>query len=184
MVQLMENETRLGTGPSPPSVNTGDTIAEIETEMADLTRVLESLHRRGDIYRDMDRASYLIARALEGTGPISVNGLASMLALDATTVTRQIATMESAQLTRRAVDPADGRVRLISLTARGRQKMRTVQEARTSRLAQLLADWDDDDRQAFTRLLAKFNSELRGVVLEAAPTAPARRPTRGGAGGQ
>jgi DNA-binding MarR family transcriptional regulator len=179
MVQLMEKEAQLGVGPRRPPAHSGDAVAEIETEMAVLTRALESLHRRGDIYRDMDRASYLIARALENSGPISVSGLASMLALDATTVTRQIATMEAAQLTRRAADPTDGRVRLITLTARGRKEMQTVQEARRSRLAELLIGWEEDDRQAFGRLLGRFNSALSGVVLEAAPAAPARQLPRG-----
>jgi hypothetical protein len=54
--------------------------------------------------------------------------------------------------------------------------METVQEARRSRLAELLTDWDENDRQDFGRLLARFNSALSGVVLEAAPAPSARRP--------
>src|SRR6266576_2155637 len=93
-----------------------DALDLVETEMAVLARVLEGLHRRSEIYRDLDRAGYLIARTLETTGPVSINGLASVLGLDATTVTRQVATMEIARLLRRRADPDDGRVSLISLS--------------------------------------------------------------------
>src|SRR5580765_7684378 len=106
--------------------------------MAVLARALERLHRRSEIYRDLDRASYLIARTMEITGPVSINGLASALGLDATTVTRQVATMEATRLVRRRADRNDRRVTLISLSENGRRKMRAVQLARRDRVARLL----------------------------------------------
>ena len=74
-----------------------DGLDLIETEMAVLARALEGMHRRSEIYRDLDRASYLLARTLDNTGPVSIKGLASVLGLDATTVTRQVATMEGSK---------------------------------------------------------------------------------------
>jgi DNA-binding MarR family transcriptional regulator len=138
----------------------GDALDLVETEMAVLSRALEGHHRRSEIYRDLDRASYLIARTLETTGPVSINGLASTLGLDATTVTRQVATMEAAQLILRRTNPDDGRVSLIRLSQRGRRTMRAVQRARKERLATLLGDWTPDDRRELARLLARFNGEL------------------------
>jgi DNA-binding MarR family transcriptional regulator len=123
-------------------------------------RALEGHHRRSEIYRDLDRASYLIARTLETTGPVSINGLASTLGLDATTVTRQVATMEAARLILRRTDPDDGRVSLISLSQGGRRTMRAVQRARKERLKTLLCDWTPNDRRELGRLLARFNGEL------------------------
>src|ERR1700736_1455148 len=77
------------------TVEAADAIEVVETEMALLQRALERLARRSDIHRDLDRASYLLARTLEATGPISLNDLAGRLGLDATTVTRQVSTMEA-----------------------------------------------------------------------------------------
>jgi DNA-binding MarR family transcriptional regulator len=143
----------------------GDALDVVEAEMAVLARALERLNRRSEIYRDLDRASYLIARTLETTGPVSINGLASVLGLDSTTVTRQVATMEIRRLLLRRVDPDDGRVSLISLSQTGYRKMRAVQLARKERIATLLRDWTENDRRELGRLLARFNDELgRDVV--------------------
>jgi DNA-binding MarR family transcriptional regulator len=138
----------------------GDELDLLETEMAVLARALERLHRRSEIYRDLDRASYLIARTLEATGSVSINGLASALGLDATTVTRQVTTMESARLIRRRADRNDRRITLISLSQHGHRVMRSVQLARKERIAMLLDDWTADDRRELGRLLNRFNDAL------------------------
>ena len=156
----MDTEASPEALPGRLSANGGDPLDLVETEMAVLARALERVHRRSELYRDLDRASYLIARTLEATGPVSINGLASALGLDATTVTRQVATMEAARLVLRRPDPRDGRVTLISLSQPGRRVMRAVQLARKERVANLLRDWTDDDRRDLGRLLARFNDAL------------------------
>jgi DNA-binding MarR family transcriptional regulator len=156
----MDTEASPEARPGRLSANGGDPLDLVETEMAVLARALERVHRRSELYRDLDRASYLIARTLEATGPDSINGLATALGLDATTVTRQVATMEAARLVLRRPDPRDGRVTLISLSQPGRRVMRAVQLARKERVANLLRDWTDDDRRDLGRLLARFNDAL------------------------
>jgi DNA-binding MarR family transcriptional regulator len=143
-----------------PEPNDGDPLDLIETEMAVLTRMLERLQRRSTIHKDLDRASYLIARTLETTGQASINGLASTLGLDATTVTRQIATMQATGLVVRRTDPDDRRSSLITLSQRGRRRMRAVQLARKERVGTLLCDWTENDRRELGRLLAQFNRDL------------------------
>jgi DNA-binding MarR family transcriptional regulator len=135
-------------------------LAVVETELAVLARTLEGLSRRSAIHRDLDRASYLIARTLDADGPVSITGLAARLGLDATTVTRQVAAMEADGLVRRSRDPDDARVRRIDLSPRGRQRMREVRTRREDRIGQLLASWSDDDRVAFGTLLARFNAAI------------------------
>src|SRR5258706_75672 len=97
---------------------------------------------------------------IEATGRVSIQGLGSDVGRDATTVTRQVATMEAARLVLRRPDPSDGRVTLISLSQPGRRVMRTVQLARKKRVANLLRDWTDVDRRDLGRLLARFNDAL------------------------
>jgi DNA-binding MarR family transcriptional regulator len=142
----------------------------IETEMAVLARALESMHRRSELYRDLDRASYLMARTLDTIGPASISSLASVLGLDATTVTRQVAAMEASKLVVRRSDPDDGRISLISLAPNGRRKMRAVQLARKERIASLLDDWTEDDLRQLGRLLARFNDDVsRGTGPVSSP---------------
>jgi DNA-binding MarR family transcriptional regulator len=137
-------------------------LSRLETELAVLARTLEGLSRRSAIHRDLDRASYLIARTLSADGATSISGLAAGLGLDATTVTRQVATMEAAGLVVRRKDPADGRVSLIDLTARGERKMEEVQAARERRIGDLVSGWPAADQRAFGELLGRFNDALLG----------------------
>jgi DNA-binding MarR family transcriptional regulator len=137
-------------------------LSRLETELAVLARTLEGLSRRSAIHRDLDRASYLIARTLSADGATSISGLAAGLGLDATTVTRQVATMEAAGLVVRRKDPADGRVSLIDLTARGERKMEEVQAARERRIGDLVSGWPAADQRTFGELLGRFNDALLG----------------------
>jgi DNA-binding MarR family transcriptional regulator len=141
-------------------VDEADPLDVVESEMALLQRALERLARRSDIHRDLDRASYLLARTLDTTGPISVSDLASTLGLDATTVTRQVAAIECQGLIYRDTDPEDGRVNLIELSPAGRRKMRAVQRARRERVRDLLAGWSKRDQRDLGRLLGKFNDAI------------------------
>jgi len=141
-------------------VEDDDALAVVETEMAVLQRSLERLARRSDIHRDLDRASYLLARTLDSAGPISISNLASTLGLDATTVTRQVAVMGRRGLIRRRSDPNDGRVTRIGLSPAGRERMRLVQGARRERMGELLAGWPDGDQRELGRLLGQLNDAV------------------------
>ena len=160
MIQPMVTEGNTESRVGRLTVNQGDGLDLIETELAVLTRTLEGMHRRSELYRELDRASYLMARTLDTTGPVSINRLASILGLDATTVTRQVATMEATKLVVRRSDPSDGRISLISLSPKGRRTMRAVQLARNERIASLLDDWTENDRRQLGRLLARFNDDV------------------------
>jgi DNA-binding MarR family transcriptional regulator len=160
MIQAMETSWKRGPRVGRLTTNDDRGLDVIETEMAVLTRTLESMHRRSEIYRDLDRASYLMARTLDTIGPASISSLASVLGLDATTVTRQVAAMGASKLVVRRSDPDDGRISLISLSPNGRRKMRAVQLARKERIANLLDDWTEDDRRQLGRLLARLNDDV------------------------
>jgi DNA-binding MarR family transcriptional regulator len=147
-----------------------ESLSRLETELAVLARTLEGLSRRSAIHRELDRASYLIARTLSSEGPTSIGGLAAALGLDATTVTRQVATMEASGLVVRRTDPGDGRVRLIELAKRGERKMREVQTVREERIGSLVSGWTAADQQTFSVLLERFNDALRARHRE--PPAP------------
>jgi DNA-binding MarR family transcriptional regulator len=145
------------------TVEAADPIDVVETEMALLQRALERLARRADIHRDLDRASYLVARTVDATGPISLKDLAGRLGLDATTVTRQVAAMEAGGLVSRRDEPDDGRVSLIGLAPTGQRKMRAEQAARRARVQELVAGWPKRDQGELGRLLGRLNDAICDV---------------------
>lgn len=155
-----------------PSTGEVDSLHSIETEMAVLARSLELLRRRGGIHRDMDRAGYLLLRTLDETGPLSIHSLAERVGLDASTVTRQVATLEREGFAERQVDAADRRCCIVLPSARGRRLMREVQRRRRQRFETLLAGWSESDRADLGRTLARLNRAITVHVLEEAADEP------------
>ena len=132
----------------------------IETQLAVLVRLLDNLSRTAYTYRDLDRASYLMARALDSAGPISIQGLARILRLEPTTVTRKVASMEADGLIVRLSDPTDKRVSLIKLSREGLRRMRLVRDLRRAHNDALLSHWSDEDLKTFGELLTRYNESL------------------------
>ncbi len=135
----------------------------LETELAMLARTLEALGRRSEIHRRLDRAGYVLLRALAADGPASISGLAGRLGLDATTVTRQVAGLEDDGLVRRRRDPSDARVCRVELTPAGRRRMDSVRTARRHRVGALVDDWSDGDVARLGALLGRLNGAIRDL---------------------
>ncbi len=130
----------------------------LETEMAFLVRWLEALRRRRDY--PLERAPYLVLRLLERDGAQAVGVLADRLGLDGSTVTRQVTTMETAKLVVKRSHPSDARQTLIEITPAGAQLAQEMRALRSRRLGQLFADWSEQDRREFARLVAHLNRSI------------------------
>jgi len=146
----------------------------LETELAVMVRLTEHQSRRAITYRELDRSSYLMARAMESIGPVGINTLASALRLEPTTVTRKISDMEASGIVERRVDENDKRVRIVQLSDAGRKKTAKVRGIRKGHNVALLSDWSDEDLIAFSRLLRKYNGAIAGApasVIEHEPHA-------------
>lgn len=149
------------------SPSTEAALDVLETELAMLARTLEALGRRSEIHRRLDRAGYVLLRALASEGPASISGIATRLGLDATTVTRQVAGLEDDELVRRRRDPADGRVCRVELTPAGRRRMDAVRAARRDRVATLVDDWPGPDVARLGALLGRLNGAIRDLRPDA-----------------
>ncbi|MFC4150570.1 MarR family winged helix-turn-helix transcriptional regulator [Micromonospora mangrovi] len=145
-------------GPLPDEI----TLGRIETEVALLMRFGEATRRATGTaeHRVLDRAAYVILRHLDTAGPQNVSALAATLNLDGSTVTRQVSAMQRDGLIARTPDPADGRGTVISPTAAGLQRMAAVQAARTRLYGEILAAWDEGDRDTLAELLRRLNEAL------------------------
>ncbi|MGA5821990.1 MarR family winged helix-turn-helix transcriptional regulator [Kitasatospora sp. NPDC094028] len=87
--------------------------------------------------------------------PMPMRTLADLLACDASNVTGIVDRLEAHGLVRREVDPADRRIKNVTLTGEGE---RTVQEIRAELLATLsgLDDLGEQDRRTLQHLLSRL----------------------------
>jgi len=140
-------------------------IAILEHELGQLARVLEAMQRKRAY--PLDRAQYLLLRVLETEGAISTAALAGLLLLDDSTVTRQIAAMEAADLVARKPNPNDGRSTLLHATRHGLAVARKMRRMRLDRIAHLVEDWTRGERDKLATLVTKLNASLKRSLAEA-----------------
>ncbi len=145
---------------------TNETSVDVlERELGQLARVLEAMQRKRNY--PLDRAQYLLLRLLEEQGPVSTTALAGLLLLDDSTVTRQLAAMETADLIGRAPNPKDRRSTLIHPTKHGLSVARKMRRMRLERIAHLVESWTTGERDKLAVLLTKLNGALKGSLCEA-----------------
>lgn len=139
-----------------------DVLASLEREVTVLLRRAERV-RLGAAERagsSLDRSGYLLLLQLSELGPVGVTALAQHLALDASTITRQVARLVESGLVIREPDQEDRRAVRHRLTPAGRRELRTLRRARRELFAELLEDWSEEERAQFSRLLLRFNEAL------------------------
>ena len=144
----------------PPHRKRLQTLSKLQAELAFLSRTTDHFGRRSDLYADLERSWFVIAQALSEFGELTISGLANQLALDGTTVTRQVAAMEKQKLLVRAFHPEDGRTRIVSLTARGKKLLSQLNAERTHRYGETLSDWTDDELNTLASLIRKLNDSI------------------------
>jgi DNA-binding MarR family transcriptional regulator len=93
---------------------------------------------------------------IERVGPIGIVDLADRVGRDYTTVSRQVARLESLGLVKREGNAADGRVRQAVATARGKALTDRVDAARERFGRAIFKRWDPKDFDELVRLMRKF----------------------------
>jgi DNA-binding MarR family transcriptional regulator len=140
-------------------------LAVIERQTAVLSRHIEMLYRRTDLYGDLDRASYLLLRMLAECGPLDINGLAASLGLDPSTAGRQVCVLKDAGLVERSPAAEDRRRSIITPTGEGLRRMEAVRGRRAGNLAELLSDWTADDLETLGAMFEKYNRAIAAKYL-------------------
>jgi DNA-binding MarR family transcriptional regulator len=98
---------------------------------------------------------FSLLMSLNRPSPASIGSVAALLAMDRTTLTANLNPLERRALVQAAVDPADRRGRLLTLTAAGRKKLHAA-----------LPIWKRTHAQA-DRLLAQTDAEIVRAGLRA-----------------
>jgi DNA-binding MarR family transcriptional regulator len=107
----------------------------------------------------LDRALFPLLVRIARKGPIGVVELAELAGRDHSTVSRQVAKLESLGLVARRPGQTDRRVREAEVTAKGRQMIDALDAARGRLAGPLFADWSDQDRKDLVRLVRKFTDD-------------------------
>jgi len=108
----------------------------------------------------LDRALFPLLVRLGARGPLGVAELAEQVGRDHTTVSRQLAKLESLKLVARPEKDGDRRRRPAQLTPAGRKIVQAIVSARRRLLAQALAGWSEEDCAALAELNRRFADQL------------------------
>lgn len=145
------------------TVDDADEHAAIGRQVGRFIRLSERLFaslKWSDAGRGLERPAYVLLSRIAVDGPFRLSALATDVALDLSTVSRQVGALETAGLVRRATDPTDRRASLVEVTDVGRD---VFEENRARWLAmwqELLAGWTPQERQIFAALFTQLNQSL------------------------
>nr|WP_218169952.1 MarR family winged helix-turn-helix transcriptional regulator [Pseudomonas costantinii] len=113
----------------------------------------------------LDRALFPLLVLVERLGPIGVVELADRVGRDYTTVSRQVAKLETLGLILRQESAVDRRVRESVITEKGKVMTDRVDEAREKIGVSIFATWDEGDFENLVRLMRKFAEDIKDDAI-------------------
>jgi DNA-binding MarR family transcriptional regulator len=114
----------------------------------------------------VDRRLFLLLNLIADRGPLRASALVDVMAVDQSTVSRQLAALIDHGLVTRSTDPSDRRAALVAVTRKGRAAIGIARNAWQRTLAELTSEWSPAQRTALLRSLDQLASGLT-TVLEA-----------------
>ena len=111
----------------------------------------------------LDRALFPLLVKIGMAGAIGVVELADLAGRDHSTVSRQVAKLESLGLVTRQPGATDRRVREAVLTEDGLATVKALSAARRRLMDRFLAPWPDQDRADIARLLTKLTQTMKAA---------------------
>ncbi|MEA1674957.1 MarR family winged helix-turn-helix transcriptional regulator [Nitrospirillum sp. BR 11163] len=123
----------------------------------------------------LDRALFPLLVRIGLRGPLGVVDLAELAGRDHSTVSRQVAKLESLGLVERRAGATDARVREAVVTPAGQAMVDTIGQARSRMYAAVLADWTEEDKATLTRLLRRLADRAKEWVDAGDPHPPGNK---------
>ncbi|WP_433213900.1 MarR family winged helix-turn-helix transcriptional regulator [Dactylosporangium sp. CS-047395] len=136
---------------------------EIGREVGRFLRLSERLFatlKWNEAGRGLERPAYLLLSRIAVDGPFRLSALAADVSLDLSTVSRQVAALETAGLIGRYPDPHDRRASLVEVTELGREVFAENRAQWLATWEELLADWTPEQREEFAALFARLNESI------------------------
>ncbi len=141
-------------------------IMDLHGALIDIVSVMNRPQRDEAMVREagisLDRALFPLLVGIERRGPIGVVELADSVGRDYTTVSRQVAKLESLGLVERLASAADRRVRQAIVTPKGQTMTDAVDKARDRIGQAIFSTWDERDVEQLVRLMRKFADDIKG----------------------
>ncbi|MDT7724233.1 MAG: hypothetical protein QOI21_809 [Actinomycetota bacterium] len=127
----------------------------------------------------IERAAYAILFCLIHDGPQRTSRLAESLHSEISTISRQSSSLVQHGLVERQADPEDGRACLLAPTSEGLRVFEENRKQRNQWLAEVLADWNQEDRATLNDLFGRLNSGIEASAPQFAEPTPAPGITKG-----
>jgi DNA-binding MarR family transcriptional regulator len=138
----------------------GKQIRALHEALIDIVSIMNRPQRDEVMVREagiaLDRALFPLLVVIERRGPIGVVDLADRVGRDYTTVSRQVAKLQSLGLVKRQAGTTDRRARLTIVTPKGKAMTDAVDAARERIGRAIFADWEERDVEGLVRLMRKF----------------------------
>jgi DNA-binding MarR family transcriptional regulator len=140
-------------------------LRQLHDALLDIVSVMNRPQRDEVLIKEagipLDRALFPLLVGVERFGPIGVVDLADRAGRDYTTVSRQVAKLESLGLVGRQASAADRRVREAIITAKGKAMTDLVDAARDRIGRAIFRTWDARDVGELVRLIRKFADAVK-----------------------
>ncbi|WP_137724997.1 MarR family winged helix-turn-helix transcriptional regulator [Prescottella subtropica] len=135
-----------------------DPITELESELVDMWRRgrIQTRERARAINPKLDPACYPLLTILARGDAVPMSELVTDLAVEKSTLTRQIDAVVRLGLVERRPDPHDARARLVALTEPGRTQLTALRESTIAGWRERLSRWDPADVRQLTELLRRL----------------------------
>jgi DNA-binding MarR family transcriptional regulator len=135
-------------------------IRELHGSLIDIVSLMNQPQRDEALVREagiaLDRALFPLLVGIERRGPIGIVDLAERVGRDYTTVSRQVAKLESLGLAERRQSATDRRINEAVVTAKGKAMTDKIDAARERIALAIFASWDPGEINELVRLMRKF----------------------------
>ncbi|WP_243698643.1 MarR family winged helix-turn-helix transcriptional regulator [Paracoccus alkanivorans] len=135
-------------------------IRELHGSLIDIVSLMNRPQRDEQMVKEagiaLDRALFPLLVGIERLGPIGIVELADRVGRDYTTVSRQVAKLESLGLAERRQSAADRRVNEAVVTSKGKAMTDKIDAARERVAMAAFASWDPREIDELVRLMRKF----------------------------
>lgn len=142
-----------------------DRLRQLHGALLDIVSAMNRPQRDEALIKEagipLDRALFPLLVGIERFGPIGVVDLADRAGRDYTTVSRQVARLESLGLAARRNSSADRRVREVVITRKGKAMTDLVDAARERIGSTIFSTWKVRDINELVRLMQKFAEALK-----------------------
>lgn len=141
-----------------------DQLRQLHGAMLDIVSVMNRPQRDEALIRAagirLDRALFPLLVGIGQFGPVGVVELAERAGRDYTTVSRQVAKLETLGLVARQASPADRRVREAVITPRGQTMIDSIDAARERAGRAVFETWEAQELADLARLMRKLADAL------------------------